>query len=62
MIKGELSDDMLDDVVKQVSLQLDYMSKTIDDFRDYFKPNKKKEEVYIENVINKSFFYHIYLK
>lgn len=61
MIKGELSDEMLDDVVKQVSLQLDYMSKTIDDFRDYFKPNKKKEEVYIENVINKSMDFLSYL-
>ena len=61
MIKGELSDEMLDDVVKQVSLQLDYMSKTIDDFRDYFKPNKKKEEVYIENVINKSLDFLSYL-
>ncbi|MBD3830489.1 MAG: PAS domain S-box protein, partial [Arcobacter sp.] len=53
-IQGEISDEMLNDVVSQVSMQLDYMSKTIDDFRDYFKPNKKKEEVYIENVINKS--------
>jgi PAS domain S-box-containing protein len=61
MIKGELSDEMLDDVVTQVSTQLDYMSKTIDDFRDYFKPNKKKEEVYIENVINKSIDFLAYL-
>lgn len=61
MLKGELSDEMLDDVVTQVSLQLDYMSKTIDDFRDYFKPNKKKEEVYIENVINKSLDFLAYM-
>jgi PAS domain S-box-containing protein len=61
MLKGEISDEMLDDVVSQVSSQLDYMSKTIDDFRDYFKPNKKKEEVYIENVINKSMDFLAYL-
>ena len=61
MIKGELSDEVLDDVVLQVGNQLDYMSKTIDDFRDYFKPNKRKEEVYIENVINKSMDFLSYL-
>jgi PAS domain S-box-containing protein len=60
-IQGEISDEMLNDVVSQVSMQLDYMSKTIDDFRDYFKPNKKKEEVYIENVINKSMDFLTYL-
>jgi PAS domain S-box-containing protein len=60
-IQGEISDEMLNDVVSQVSVQLDYMSKTIDDFRDYFKPNKKKEEVYIENVINKSMDFLSYL-
>ena len=60
-LNGEISDEMLNDVVSQVSMQLDYMSKTIDDFRDYFKPNKKKEEVYIENVINKSMDFLSYL-
>jgi signal transduction histidine kinase len=61
MIKGEISDETLDDVVTQVTAQVDYMSKTIDDFRDYFKPNKKKEEVYIKNVINKSMDFLSYL-
>ena len=61
MIKGEISDEMLDEVVSQVSSQLDYMSKTIDDFRDYFKPNKKKEEVFIQNVIDKSIDFLSYL-
>lgn len=61
MLKGELTDETLEEVVSQVTIQLDYMSKTIDDFRDYFKPNKKKEEVYIENVINKSMDFLSYL-
>ena len=61
MIKGEISDEMLDDVVFEVTKQLEYMSKTIDDFRDYFKPNKKKEEVYIKNVIDKSIDFLSYL-
>ena len=37
MLTGEITDEVLDDVVSQVTSQLDYMSKTIDDFRDYFK-------------------------
>lgn len=61
MLKGELNDEVLDDVVSQVNKQLEYMSKTVDDFRDYFKPNKRKEEVYIENVINKSMDFLSYL-
>ena len=61
MVNGDISDEMLDDVVNQVSSQLDYMSKTIDDFRDYFKPNKKKEEVYIKEIIEKSMDFLAYL-
>ena len=34
-----------------------FMSKTIDDFREFFKPNKEKELVYIEKVITKSINY-----
>jgi PAS domain S-box-containing protein len=61
MVNGDISDEMLEDVVSQVSSQLDYMSKTIDDFRDYFKPNKKKEEVYIKEIIEKSMDFLAYL-
>lgn len=61
MVNGDISDEMLEDVVKQVSSQLDYMSKTIDDFRDYFKPNKRKEEVYIKEIIEKSMDFLAYL-
>ncbi|MCK5110588.1 MAG: transporter substrate-binding domain-containing protein [Arcobacteraceae bacterium] len=31
-----------------------YLSKTIDDFRNFFKPNKMKELVYIDSVINET--------
>ncbi|QKF67070.1 PAS sensor-containing signal transduction histidine kinase [Arcobacter venerupis] len=61
MVNGDISDEMLDDVVNQVSSQLDYMSKTVDDFRDYFKPNKSKEEVFIKDVIEKSMDFLAYL-
>ena len=60
MVNGDISDALLEDVVTQVGSQLDYMSKTIDDFRDYFKPNKRKEEVYIKNVIEKSMVFLAY--
>ena len=61
MIDGEISDEMIEDVVSQVSSQLEYMSQTIDDFRDYFKPNKRKEEVYIKDVVEKSLDFLSYL-
>ena len=61
MIDGEINDKLLDGVVTQVISQLDYMSKTIDDFRDYFKPNKKKQAVLIEEVVNKSLKFLDYL-
>ncbi|WP_198305753.1 PAS domain-containing sensor histidine kinase [Arcobacter vandammei] len=61
MLKGEISDENLEDVTNGINLQLDYMSKTIDDFRDYFKPNKRKEETKIENILNKSIDFLSYL-
>ncbi|MEA1914864.1 MAG: PAS domain-containing sensor histidine kinase [Campylobacterota bacterium] len=53
MIEGELSDEILEQVVDDVSLQLDYMSKTIDDFRNFFKPDKNKEKVRLSELILK---------
>ncbi len=61
MLNGQISDKDLEDVSLSINEQLDYMSKTVDDFRDYFKPNKRKEEVYIEQVINKSIEFLAYL-
>lgn len=45
MIEGELTDEFIEKVVDDVSLQLNYMSKTIDDFRDFFKPEKAKQKI-----------------
>lgn len=61
MLKGEITDEVLEDVTNAINLQLDYMSKTIDDFRDYFKPNKKKVETNIEHILNKSIDFLSYL-
>lgn len=54
MIEEDISDELLEKVVDDVTSQLEYMSKTIDDFRDYFKPNRKKEKVSINDVIQKA--------
>jgi len=54
MTDGEISDELLEDVVKQTGSQLEYMSKTIDDFRDFFKPNKKKALISLQKVVNKA--------
>ncbi|RXJ98426.1 hypothetical protein CRU98_10345 [Arcobacter sp. CECT 8986] len=54
MIDGEITDDVINQVVDDVGIQLEYMSKTIDDFRDFFKPNKEKEIIRISSLINRT--------
>lgn len=54
LLDGEISQELLEQVVDDVSKQLEYMSKTIDDFRDYFKPNKEKEYIKVSNLIKKA--------
>lgn len=61
MIDGEISDELVDSVVDDVGKQLNYMSKTIDDFRDFFKPNRNKENIDISILINKSLDFLEYL-
>ncbi len=34
--------------------QTQYLSKTIDDFRDFFRPNKEKEDVYIKDILSEA--------
>lgn len=53
-IDGEISDELLNQVVEDVSSQLKYMSKTIDDFRDFFLPNKQKEEILVSELIQRA--------
>jgi len=61
MIDGEITDELLDSVVDDVGKQLNYMSKTIDDFRDFFKPNRNKETIDISIIVNKSIDFIGYL-
>ncbi|WP_321471567.1 PAS domain-containing sensor histidine kinase [Halarcobacter sp.] len=54
MQDGNISDELLSQVVENVTSQLEYMSKTIDDFRDYFLPDKPKEKIFIKDLIEKT--------
>lgn len=53
IIDGDLSDALLNQVVDEVGIQLEYMSSTIDDFRDFFKTKKPKSNILTSDIINK---------
>jgi PAS domain S-box-containing protein len=47
-----LNKDNLKVVMDKANQTIQYMSKTIDDFREFFKPNKSKEYVFFEKTID----------
>ena len=49
----ELDKDYLERKIKEANTLLEFMSETIDDFRDYFKPDQKKEMVNIGDVVRR---------
>ncbi len=60
-LEGEVTEEFLEETIANINTQLDYMSKTIDDFRDFFLPNKVKEKTNIEFIINKALEFVSYL-
>ncbi|QKF83286.1 PAS domain-containing sensor histidine kinase [Halarcobacter ebronensis] len=48
---GTLSKEHIDEVVKDAKLQIEYMSQTIDDFRNFYQPNKDKIRFYLKESI-----------
>jgi len=50
----ELTKDYLDDKIKEGNTILEFMSATIDDFKNYFRPDKEKEFVLVSDVISTS--------
>lgn len=50
-----LDDKYLEKNLDEMSDTIQYMSKTIDDFRDFYIPNKLKESVYLEHLLESSF-------
>lgn len=47
----ELNKKYLDERVNEANDLLEYMSKTIDDFRNFFNPNSKKEDFLIKDAV-----------
>ncbi|XPV70301.1 MAG: PAS domain S-box protein [Halarcobacter sp.] len=54
MTDGKISEKLLNQVIGDIAKQLNYMSKTIDDFRDFFMPNKIKDKISIQEIINRT--------
>ena len=44
----------INEKIEESNTQLDFMSKTIDNFRDFYKINKKKELFYISDAVKKA--------
>ena len=47
----EFSKDILRDYISRAKTQIEYMSQTIDDFRNFYKPSKNKNSFYLEESI-----------
>ena len=46
---NELNDAYLTKKIDEANVQLDFMSQTIDDFKDFYVPNKEKETFFISH-------------
>lgn len=49
---GILSDDFLIDSTKKINASAQYLSKTIDDFRNFFSPDRIKSRFYLKNTFS----------
>ncbi len=54
--KGKLTSDKLICKIKDGNSIIDFMSRTIEDFRNYYKPEKQKEEFLIKESIDSALF------
>lgn len=54
MIDGDISDETLEEVVGSIDEQLAYMSKTIEDFRSFFNPEKDKNRIYASALVEQA--------
>ena len=50
----ELDDEFMEKSVKKVNLLTNNMSKTIDDFRNFFKPNKERQSFVLNSLVDKT--------
>lgn len=51
---GDITQEMLDEFVDKGIKQIDYMSGTIDDFRNFFKPIQAKENFSLTETVNET--------
>jgi len=51
---GKSDDEYIQKSLKKIEMQTKYLSETITDFSNFFKPDKQKEEVYLQSVIVKA--------
>jgi PAS domain S-box-containing protein len=51
---GRISQEELNETIKNAKLQIDFMSQTIDDFRNFYKPSKEKKLFNIKDSIIQS--------
>jgi signal transduction histidine kinase len=49
---NKLDDKMIKELINKGDKQINAMSKTIDDFRNFFKPNKSKVEFIVNDILN----------
>ena len=49
---GILNDEFFLEALSKINSSAQHLSKTIDDFRNFFKPNKQENMVFAENIIN----------
>ena len=54
---GILDNKIIDNSINKIEKTTNFLSSTIDDFRDYFKPNKIATTVNISNLFEKSLFF-----
>lgn len=50
-----LSDEILDASIAGIDSSAHHLSETIEDFRDFFKPDKRKTQFRLDNAMNKTF-------
>ncbi|RXJ80560.1 PAS domain-containing sensor histidine kinase [Arcobacter sp. F2176] len=48
----DVNDEKLDKFMNKANQHIEYMSETIDDFRNFYKPSKSKNEFYVNECIN----------
>jgi len=54
MMGEEIDADFLDEKLEEIENHTEFLSETIDDFREFYKPKKEKELEYIVPLIDKS--------